>query len=232
MPIDQNNHDPEKTPDLNNKAKSYFGLLIVLAFLILMHLQLDLRQLGERGGFFQKTFINALVWSEGRGGFVRNYETSFNICEHARQGVVNSTHLDFENSLRRMREACNFLPIAIYSHAAFDRIRAFDPEYEANRQQYSALLKQAKQEKTDVFSSPQTKDIAEKLLKSVHTEYVNAQMWLARMNIFSHLMVVILSLIGLRYRRGLGHLASVPLRWATSAGKHGIKAAKDIHNRI
>lgn len=227
MPIDQNNHDPEKAPDFNNKAKSYFGLLIVLTFLILMHLQVDLRQLGERGGFFQKTFTNALVWKAGRGSFVRNYETKFNSCEYARQGVVNSTHRDV-----RMREACDFLPIVVYSYDSLDRIRAFDPEYEANSQQYYALLKQAKQEKTDVFSSPQTKDIAEKLLKSVHTEYVNAQTWLVRMNIFSHLMVVILSLIGLRYRRGLGHMVSTPFRWAVVAGKHGIVAAKDIHNRI
>lgn len=232
MSIDEKNLDPEQKPDPHGKAKSYFGLLIALTFLIVMHLQLDFRQLGKDGGFFQKTFINALVWSEGRGGFVRNLERSIENCESARRDVAKSNDLEFKNSLSRMREICNWLPIEHYSDASSDRIQALDPEYEANYKKYATLLEQSKQEKTDISSYPQTKDVAEKLLTSMHKEYVNAQTWLTLTNIFAHLMVVILSLMGLRYRRGLGHLASAPFRWATSAGKSGLKAAKDIHKKI
>lgn len=232
MTIDVKNLNSEQKPDSNGKAKGYFGLLIALTFLIMMHLQLDFRQLGKDGGFFQKTFINALVWSEGRGGFVRNYERSLEDCEYARRSVANSYNLDLKNSLSRLREACSILPMTYYSDAAFDRMQALDPEYEANYKKYWTLLEQAEQEKADVYSNPQTKDVFEKLSMSVHREYLNAQTWLARMNIFAHLMVVILSLLGLRYRRELGHLASAPLRWATSVGKDGLRAAKDIHNKI
>lgn len=232
MSTDENNLDSEQKPDPHGKAKGYFGLLIAFTFLIVMHLQLDFRQLGEFGGFFQKTFINALVWSEGRGGFVRNLERSVENCESARQDVAKSNDLEFKKSTSRMREICNWLPIAYYSEASRDRIEALDPEYEANYKKYASLLEQSKQEKTDIHSYPQTKDVAEKLLASVHKEYLNAQTWLTRMNIFAHLLVVILSLLGLRYRRGLGHLASAPFRWAISAGKSGLEAAKDIHKNI
>ena len=216
MSIDEKNLDSEQIPDPNHKAKGYFGLLIALTFLIVMHLQLDLRRLGEHAGFFQKTFTNGLVWSGGRGGFVYNYERTIENCESA----------------RRVDDCSSFPNRITYSEASLDRIKALDPEYEANFEKYLSLLNQAEQEEADIYSYPETKEVAEKLLTSVHKEYLNAQTWLTRMNIFAHLLVVILSLFGLRYRRGLGHLASAPLRWAISAGKSGLETAKDIHKKI
>lgn len=232
MPIDERNIDLEQKLDPRGKAKGYFGLLISLTFLIVMHLQIDFRQLGKFGGFFQKTFINGLVWSEGRGSFVRNYEKAFDDCDYARQSVANSSNSEIDNALRRMSEACGHSLVAYYSHASFERIQAFDPEYIDNVNKYMALLKSSKEEKTNIYNNPQATKIAEKLSISLRKEYVNAQLWLNRMNIFAHLMVVILSLLGLRYRRGIGHLASTPFRWFTSAGKSGLNAAKDIHNKI
>lgn len=232
MSIDEKSLDSEQKPDPHGKAKSYFGLLIALTFLIVMHLQIDFRQLGKFGGFFQKTFINGLVWSEGRGSFVRNYERAFDDCDYARQGVVKSNKLEIDNALRRMSEACGYYLVAYYSLASFERIQAFDPEYEGNVNKYRALLRNSEEEKTNIYSNPQAIDIAEKLSISLRKEYVNAQLWLNRMNIFAHLVVIILSLLGLRYRRGLGNLASAPIRWVASAGKSGLSVAKGIHNKI
>lgn len=232
MSIDEKTLDSEQKSNSHNKAKSYFGLLIALSFLIVMNWQFDFRQLGKSGGFFQKTLINALVWSEGRGIFVINYEKFLDDCNYAQKSAYTAENLESKNTIRNIFEVCSRHLLVNFSNDSFNRIQAFDPEYKANRDEYKKLLKKAEQEKTDIHNNPNAIDIAEKISISLHKDYSNAQTWLNWMNVIAHFFVLLLSIMGLRYRRGLGNLALAPFRWITSAGKGGIKVAKDIHEKI
>lgn len=218
------------------KARRYVGLLIALAFVTFMFWQ-DGRYPKGASNFINRTILTRLIEMGDRGEFVRSmleYEAK---CTDAEK-KVNSVDRpqDRIEAIRWANFACDLRMVLPLEQSFVSRVSQREPAYIELALEYRDLSERTSAEQGLANGSPSmTPELRErgKHLLRVLIDQGNADaVWIARMKLAMHALVLLAGVVGVMYRQALGSIAFAPLGWLFGLGRSGARAAQEIHKKI